>query len=540
METFDYIIVGGGTAGCVLANRLTASGKHSVLLLEAGGEPKSPWIDMPAGFSKLLTNHRYNWRFNTEPEANTLGRTIAVPRGKGLGGSTLINGMIFVRGQPGDFDAWADAGATGWHYAQVEPYFRKIETYSGGGVHRGRTGPMRVVPVKERYPVTQAFLEAGQNWGLPLNEDYNGPSQEGVGYYQANQHKGRRFSAYHAYLKPIRHRANLKITTHAHVLGLDIEARQCRGLRFEVRGEVREVRARQCVILSAGAIQSPQLLELSGIGRPDVLAQAGIQTKHVLNGVGENYIDHFCTRMNWRLKGLSTLNEMTRDWRLLVALLHYVTKGSGFLTLGTGLVNGFVKTRSEMTTPDVQFFFMHASYANAAERILDRQPGMTLGVSQMRPTSAGSIHVHSNDPKAAPRIRPNFLSTTVDQEALIRGMQIGRQIVQTEPLRRYLVQEVSPGEQVQSDEQWLQFARENGQTIYHPIGTCKMGEDAQAVVDSRLRVHGMDGLRVVDASVMPSMVSGNIQAAVMMLAERASDLILQDAEQAASTRPAVA
>ncbi|WP_420995718.1 GMC family oxidoreductase [Cupriavidus sp. 30B13] len=533
MEIYDYIIVGGGTAGCVLANRLTACGQYDVLVLEAGGEPRSMWIDMPAGFSKLLTNERYNWRFHTEPEANTLNRVISVPRGKGLGGSTLINGMIFVRGQPGDYDAWADAGAAGWNYAQVEPYFRRMETFAGAGEGRGRTGPMSVVPVRERYPITQAFIEAGRNWGLPYNEDYNGGTQEGVGYYQATQRAGRRWSAYDAYLKPARRRKNLDILTGTHVLGLDIEGRECRGVRFQAGGQARKVRARRSVVLSAGALQSPQLLELSGIGRPEVLRGAGIEIRHVLNGVGENYIDHFCTRMNWRLKGISTLNEMSRDWRLGAALLHYLTRGRGFLTLGTGLVNGFVRTRPELATPDVQYFFMHASYANAAERMLDRKPGMTLGVSQMRPQSVGSIHVRSPDARDAPVIRPNFLASAVDQETLVAGMRIGRQIVETEPVRQYVVEEASPGGKVQTDAQWLEFARENGQTIYHPIGTCRMGEDEGAVVDSRLRVRGIGGLRVVDASVMPSMISGNVQAAVMMLAERGADLILQDAAQPA-------
>jgi len=531
MASYDYVIVGGGTAGCVLANRLTASGRHSVLVLEAGGEPRSPWINMPAGFSKLLVNPTYNWRFQTEPEANTLGRTIAVPRGKGLGGSTLINGMIYVRGVAADFDAWANTGAQGWNYAQVEPYFRKLEDYADGGVGRGQGGPLSVVPVRERYAITEAFVAAARNWGLPDNADYNsGGDQTGAGYYQATQRRGRRASAYHAYLQPVRHRKNLTIRTHAQVETLLLDGSRCTGVRYRVKGVTHEVQAHRSVVLCAGTIQSPQVLELSGIGRPDVLQPLGIPVRHALTGVGEHYIDHYCTRMNWRVQGVPTLNEMTRDWRLASALLRYLFRGTGFLTLGTGLAYGFAKTRTDLDAPDIQYFFMHASYANAAERILDRQPGVTLGVSQMRPQSAGSIHIKSASLADVPAIRPNFLASQIDQDCLIAGMKIGRDIMATEPMRRHVVAEMEPGVAVASDEQWLHFARENGQTIYHPIGTCCIGEDAGAVVDSRLRVHGLAGLRVVDASVIPVMVSGNIQAAVMMLAEKAADLLLQDAD----------
>jgi len=535
MESYDYVIVGGGTAGCVLANRLTASGRYTVLVLEAGGEPRSPWISLPAGFSKLLVNPRYNWRFQTEPEANTLGRPIAVPRGKGLGGSTLINGMIYVRGAAADFDAWARTGVQGWHYAEVEPYFRKLEDYAGGGSNRGQGGPLSVVPVRERCTIAEAFVAAARQWGLPDNADYNsGGSQEGAGYYQATQRRGRRCSAYHAYLKPVRHRKTLTIRTHAQVETLLLTGSRCTGVRYRLKGAMQgapqTVQAQRSVIVCAGTVQSPQLLELSGIGRPDVLQALGIAVRHALAGVGENYIDHYCTRMNWRVQGAATLNEMTRDWRLATAVLRYVLRGTGFLTLGTGLAYGFAKTHAALDKPDVQYFFMHASYANAAERVLDRQPGMTLGVSQLRPESVGSIHAQSPQIADAPAIRPNFLASQVDQDCLIAGMKIGREIMATEPMRRYVVAEMAPGAQVASDADWLHFARENGQTIYHPIGTCRMGEDAGAVVDSRLRVHGLTGLRVVDASVIPSMVSGNIQAAVMMVAEKAADLLLQDAQ----------
>jgi choline dehydrogenase len=528
MDSYDYIIVGGGTAGCILANRLTASGRHRVLMLEAGGEPTSMWINIPAGFSKLLTNKQYNWRFQTEAEENTNGRVIAVPRGKGLGGSTLINGMVYVRGQAGDYDAWRDAGALGWGFKDVEPYFRKLENYDKGGPTRGHEGPMKVEQVRERFPISDAFIQAANEDGLAYNEDYNAGRQEGVGYYQVTQNRGRRWSVYDGYLRPALQRKNLRVETHAHVLRIEISSKRCTGVSYRKNGQEFTVAAGAEVILAAGAIQTPQLLELSGVGQAGLLNSLGIPLRHALKGVGENYIDHFCTRMNWRVKDAVTLNEMTRSWRLGLAVSKYFASRTGILTLGTGLVNAFVKTRPEMKTADAQFFFVHASYANAAERVLDKLPGMTIGVAQLRPESIGSIHIKSRDPSVGPAIRPNFLASTVDQECMVRSMQIARRIVERPALRRFVVEEMSPGTEVMSDAQWLAFARANGQTIYHPIGTCRMGEDDAAVVDLRLRVRGLKGLRVVDASVMPRMVSGNIQGAVMMVAEKAADLILED------------
>lgn len=526
MNSFDYVIVGGGTAGCILANRLSASGRHRVLVLEAGGEPQGFWIPIPAGFSKLLTNKRFNWCFKTAPEENTLNREIAVPRGKGLGGSTLINGGIYVRGQPGDYDQWEKQGAQGWNFATLKPYFTRLETYAHGDENRGRQGPMHIHQVSERFPISDAFMAAAQQDGQPLNEDYNGAEQAGFGYYQVIQHQGRRWSVVDGYLKPARQRSNLTIETEAHVLRLDLEGSRCTGVTYRQRGVEVTVKANEEVILCAGAIQSPQLLELSGIGRADVLARAGVALKHRLDGVGENYIDHFATRMNWRLKNAMTLNELARGWRLAAAVAQYFTKRTGILTLGTGLVHGFVKTQATLPTPDVQYFVVHASYADASKRILDKHPGMTIGVSQLRPRSKGSIHIQSADPDVMPAIRPNFLAQEEDRQSLINGMKIARRIMQQPAMQAYIDTEVSPGTGVRSDSQWLDFARANGQTIYHPLGTCRMGEDDNAVVDSDLRVRGLKGLRIVDASVMPTMVSGNIQGAVMVVAERAADLIL--------------
>lgn len=528
MDPFDYVIVGGGTAGCVLANRLSADGKQRVLMIEAGGEPASRWIAIPAGFSKLLTNRRYNWLFKTTPEPNTHDRVISVPRGRGLGGSTLINGMIYVRGQPQDYDAWQRAGATGWGYADVEPCFRKLESYAPGGATRGKQGPLNLEQVRERFPIAQGFLAAAAEDGQPMNADYNGDTQTGFGYYQVNQRNGQRWSAYDAYLQPARHRPNLVVVTDAQVQRLRLDGARCIGVIYRKGGEEVSVDARLEVILAAGAFQSPQLLELSGIGRADVLGPLGIPQRVNAPGVGENYIDHYATRMNWRVRNTVTLNEMSRGWRLVREVARFYAQRRGILTLGTGLVHGFVKTRPDMDRPDAQYFFMHASYANAAERILDREPGMTIGVSQLRPESVGSVHATSPDPQQQPAIRPNFLDSDVDRQCLVDAMKIARRIAGQPAMRHFVAHEMSPGDKVSDDAAWLDFARRNGQTIYHPIGTCRMGSDALAVVDPRLRVNGVQGLRVVDASVIPKIVSGNIQAAVMVVAEKGADLILAD------------
>ena len=529
-DIFDYVIVGGGTAGCVLANRLTESGERNVVVLEAGGVDDGFWIPIPAGFSKLMSGSAFNWRFQTEPEANVYERTIAIPRGKGLGGSSLINGMIFVRGQPQDFDAWEQSGAPGWSFADVLPYFKRLENFEdGASALRGAGGPLDVVRVCERPAIARAFIDAARQAGFRDNPDYNGADQEGFGYYQVNQRNGRRCSAADAYLRPALPRKNLDVRTHSHALKIEFEGQRAVGVSYRQGSEIKIVRARCEVILAAGTVQTPHLLELSGVGNPVALQAAGLPVFHPLAGVGENYIDHFATRMNWRVKLPVTLNEATRGWRLGVAAARYFLTHKGILTLGTGLAHGFVKTRAELESPDVQYFFMHASYANAADRRLDTEPGMTIGVTQLRPQSRGSIHARAPDPSLPPAIRPNFLSAPGDGQTLVEGMRSARRIVDQRAMDAYRAHEMNPGPAVSTDEAWLEFARRNGQTIYHAIGTCKMGQDPAAVVDHRLKVHGLEGLRVVDASIMPGMISGNTQAAVFMIAERGSDFIIEDA-----------
>jgi len=528
VQEADWIIVGGGTAGAVLAARLSASGHHRVLVLEAGRAPDSPWITIPAGFSKLLNDPAWNWRFWSEPEPGTGARRISIPRGRGLGGSTLINGGIAVRGQPADYDAWAERGARGWDWESVAPYFRRLECWAGArNAARGEHGPMHITPVRERHRLGEAFVAAAREAGYPENPDYNAGEQTGFGPYQVFQHRGQRWSAHDGYLKPALRRPNLSVLTNALVTRLLIRDGRCTGVEYRIGdAPATRVSATREVLLCAGAVQSPQLLELSGIGQPERLRALGITPVHALPGVGEHYQDHYAVRAHWRVKAAVTINQRARGARLALELLRYALWRRGLLTLGTGLVHGFVRSRHAVDErPDVQYFFVDASYANAAERVLDRFPGMTVGITQLRPRSSGSIHIRSADPREPPTICPRFLSAPGDAEVIVDGLRIAREIMAAPAIARHVDVELAPGALCTDNDALLAWVRQTGQTIYHPIGTCRMGADPGAVVDPALRVRGLDGLRVVDASVMPSIVSGNTQAAVMMIAERAADLL---------------
>jgi choline dehydrogenase len=527
MSRYDYIIIGAGSAGCVLANRLSEDPDVSVCLLEAGGKDRNMWIHIPAGYVKTMVMPKLNWMFDTEPDPATGNRPLPVPRGKVLGGSSSINGLIYVRGQPLDYDIWAQQGNRGWSYDDVLPYFRKSENREGPGEtkFRGKGGPLNVADVRETDPVLDMLIESASERGYPHNPDYNGADQEGFGYFQTTMRNGRRLSAARAFLHPVTSRPNLTVLTNAQATNITFEGNRATGVQFVRNGQSETLRAERETILSAGAIQSPQLLELSGIGQADRLKSLGIDVKHDSPGVGENLHDHYIVRLSWELKNVRTLNERLRGVSLVGEVLKYALGRTGGLSTPAGAAYGFVRTRPELETPDVQYHIVHASFRDPKKRVFDQFPGLTMGPCQLRPQSRGSLHIRSADPLAAPLIAPNILHEEHDRATLIAGMKVARDVVGGGPLAKHVVREVSPGPEFDSDDKLLDYCRNTGATVYHPVGTCKMGRDPMAVVDDQLRVHGIEGLRIIDASVMPQLTSGNTNAPTIMIAEKGADLI---------------
>ncbi|MCK9988567.1 MAG: choline dehydrogenase [Azoarcus sp.] len=531
MSDHDYIIVGGGSAGCVLANRLSADGCHRVALIEAGGAGRHPSFHIPVGYVWNRAHPRGNWLFHSEPEPSSGNRAILWPRGKVLGGSSAINGLLYVRGQPQDYDAWRELGNPGWGWADVLPYFRRSEDQvRGADAFHGVGGPLGVSDVSVRHPLAEAYIAAARASGLPLREDFNGDVQEGVGYFQMTVRKGVRSSTANAYLRPALKRSNLRVVTNAQVTHVLFEGRRATGVRVRVGGRDIELKAAREVILSAGAVQSPALLQRSGVGSATRLQELGIPVVAHLPGVGANLQDHYMVSLTYRVGGVETINEATRGWRLLREIARYGWRRRGLLATSAAHVNAFLSTGTPIGRSDIQLHVMPATFDFATGKT-EREPGLTCGVCQLRPESRGEIFIDGANALAPPKIRPRYLSAESDRQTLLAGLRQARRIGEQAAIARYVRHELLPGRHVASDDDWLAFARETGKTLYHPVGTCAMGTGGDAVVDSRLRVHGLDGLRVVDASVMPLLVSGNTNAPTIMIAERAADLVLQDAAQ---------
>lgn len=530
MMNFDYIIVGAGSAGCVLANRLSENSGNSVLLLEAGGKDTSPLIHIPAGWAANFNNPKVDWGYNTEPEPHLLGRQVFWPRGKVLGGSSSINGMIYIRGVPYDYDQWRQQGNKGWSWDELLPYFRKSEDQQHGAddLH-GRSGELRVEDVRMHMPLQQAFVDAAIEAGLPANNDFNGTRQEGAGYYQFTQKQGRRWSTAVAFLNKAKHRKNLQVVTGALTSKINLTGKNVTGITYRKGSKELIAGVNKEVILCGGAINSPQLLELSGVGSPQILQTCGIEVKHALKGVGENLQDHLFSKFVYHCKKPATINLDVQGLRLVPTILKYLLFRKGPLTFGSAPVGGFAYTREGIEAPDIQIHF--------ASGATNFQPGkqgvaamkfhaMSGVVNQSRPESRGHIHVKSPDPEQHPLIHANYLDHEVDQKTILEGMKLLQRIFESPAMDEYRGERLFPLPSVATDEALMAYIREDATTVFHPVGTCKMGSDSLAVVDDQLKVHGLNKLRVADASVMPSLVSGNTNAPVIMIAEKAADLIL--------------
>ena len=528
---FDYVIVGAGTAGCVLANRLSADGRTRVLLLEAGGKDDYLWIHVPIGYLYCMGNPRTDWRFATEPEPGLNGRALNYPRGKVLGGCSSINGMIYMRGQARDYDQWRQLGNAGWSWDDVLPYFRKSEDQAAVPVDEmhGVGGEWHVEHQRLSWEILDAFREAAAEAGIRKTDDFNRGDNEGCGRFHVNQRRGRRLSTAGAFLKPALGRRNLEVLTHAQAKAIRFEGKRASGLMLRSKGVDADVEISGELILAAGAVNSPHLLQLSGIGAPALLGQYGIPIVHALEGVGENLQDHLQVRCAYKVSGVKTLNERANSLLGKLGIgLEYALFRSGPMSMAPSQLGAFAKSDPALETPNLQYHVQPLTLERFGEP-LHPFPAFTASVCNLRPESRGHIRLKSADPFAAPAIRPNYLSAPADRQVAAAAIRLTRRIVAQPALQKYAPEEFKPGPAIRSDEELAKAAGDIATTIFHPVGTCKMGQDAMAVVDERLRVHGLQGLRVVDASIMPTITSGNTNAPVIMIAEKAADMIRADA-----------
>ncbi|MDH6593422.1 choline dehydrogenase [Variovorax sp. TBS-050B] len=537
---FDYIVVGAGSAGCVLAGRLSEDPATRVLLLEAGPADRSLWIHLPIGYGKTMWSPTYNWRFETDPDPNMNGRRIYWPRGKTLGGSSSINGLIYIRGQREDYDHWAALGNAGWGYEDVLPYFIRSEgNQRGSDAFHGGDGPLKVSDIGAKHELIEAFIDGAAQIGVPRTDDFNGTAQEGAGYYQLTTHRGWRCSTAKAYLGPAKNRPNLRIETEALASRVVFEGRRAVGVRFRQGGVEKTARCRAEVLLAAGSIQSPQLLQLSGVGPRELLGRFGIPVVHALPGVGENLQDHLQIRLGYECAKPITTNDQLNSWFGQASMgMEWLMHRTGPLAVGINQGGCFMRAlkdehgRPVAATPDIQFHVATLS-ADMAGGKVHPYSGFTMSVCQLRPESRGHVRIRSLDAAEPPEMQPNYLSTELDRATTVAGVKAARAIAASPAMRSYVTREVKPGPGAASDADLLEFCRNNGATIFHPTGTCRMGRDALAVVDARLRVHGVAGLRVIDCSAMPTLVSGNTNAPAVMMAEKAVDMIREDALAAA-------
>ena len=543
----DYIVVGAGSAGCVLAARLSENGRFKVLLLEAGGDDRPTknlsqfasnlMIHIPVGYASTLKDPKVNWLYTTEPDPGTGGRQHVWPRGKVLGGSSSINAMLYVRGQQADYDGWRQLGCEGWAWDDVLPWFRKSENQERGGSDLHATGgPLNVSDMRDGNVISDALIDACDQAGIPRYDDLNGKDQEGATWYQVTQKNGARCSAAVAYLHPAMKRANLRVETNALASRVTFEGKRATGVEFVQNGVKRVAKARAEVILAGGAINSPQLLQLSGVGAGELLRQHGVAVVADVAGVGENLQDHYLTGVRYRLKaGAPSINAMSKGGRLAAEALKYVLFRKGLLTLSAAHVAAFCKSRPDLAGPDIQFHILPATMDleklfNEQKMELEDAPGMTIAPCQLRPESRVHIRIKSANPADYPAIFANYLSDPLDQEVAIAGLKWARKIGEQPAIAQYVDHEMNPGPGFETDEMLLEYARASGSTLYHPVGTCAMGSGPMAVVDARLRVRGVEGLRVVDASIMPRLVSGNTNAPTIMIGEKGAAMILQDAK----------